>query len=512
MTSCANKFIDDNQHAGGFGAHIVAYCTDGAQACLNSATETMSQLHIIPVRCQLHAIALAIKHLFEHIDFFQDVEAKASLVIDAFRSNGRLSTLLKEKSDGKSLLRFVPVRCGIHWAVLRQLLKLKAALYSACNDELFSAYVSGLPDHSKRSQMTDVKEIIEDIQFWKSVAFVVDVLTPLLVVLKIFDRSSALAGYIHWLWSLLDESVSVQCGKEGHEWVDVEVKQTIRQSIANDYLGECSDVFDVAYILNPHFYDEIFVRASSITTDGSWDDLKSTGYSILDIFLKRDHLTKCRTLRDITIETHELRTSFQNYYLRRDKFQNAKSCPKNEDPILWWDMTCSSSSLLKRYAIRILHIAHSVSDVERNHKVTSLIHTSTRNRLKLEKVDMLTKANLAWRNELAVRAPRSRFGLLPEEMTKLVRLSDDEEGALQRFTHQTQVALEGTLTSLSHESSEGEIGTVTAEASETLVDESIVAELYQGHSSASDQEQPYVTRRGRTVRRLQPPIILTNGD
>ena len=216
----ARSIIETDEWSAGFGNHIIAFACDGAGSCKNCSEILCRSLHIVPLRCQLHAMGLVIKHISVKIPFFADLIERAEKLLDLFLSNGRLRALLKTFSDGRALIRFVPVWMAIHVVAVMRLLALKSAIVQTCDSKQFEDYVSD-PPPERRSRCRYVKDIVDDSTFWKSVRFCVDSMTPLVVTLRIFDRSCAMAGYIYWMWSLLRESMCVVFGGERNDWVPV---------------------------------------------------------------------------------------------------------------------------------------------------------------------------------------------------------------------------------------------------------------------------------------------------
>jgi len=83
------------------------------------------------------------------------------------------------------------------------------------------------------------------------------------------------------------------------------------------------------------------------------------------------------------------------------------------------------------------------SDVERLHKVYSLIHTPLRNRLKQDKVDLICSAQLATRQELLVEKP------FFQGLDQFEKLSDLEEQGLNKWGEMIALAEERTIMTIS---------------------------------------------------------------
>ena len=479
LTDVASRFLTDESFHAGFGPFVNAYITDGAAACKLSALSLQQGHHVIFVRCQLHAMGLVLKHIFSSIDLCKTTSEKAERVIDLFLSNNRLRSLLKDFSKGKALLRFVPVRIAIHVIALRRLIQLKSALYATCNDKSFGVYVAEQRDE-KRIACLAVKDIVEDKDFWRAVEFCVDGLTPIVITLRIIDSSCKLAGYIHFLWSLIRATMETVFGRIEFTWVPVTTTQGILSIVEDDYLKECSHVFDAAYVLNPHFYDSIFELATSRDDADrlEWDDLRRSTLMILELAVKRD--LHVRGKPEIFLSTFStVQIEFQQFYFRRGPFERARPVRDGEDPEMWWDAVTSvqhesnsdskesdpkqnEGRQLAAAAIAILNVGHAVSNVERNHKVTSLIHTDTRNRLRHEMVNILTRGNLAYRN--ARVSKRARFEFWRSKVhSQLISVSEKEEADLARYAEMVNAAVQTTTATLSDNTRNDEIGLACGE-------------------------------------------------
>ncbi len=297
----------------------------------------------------------------------------------------------------------------------------------------------------KKQECRDVKQIVESPLFWKDVAFCIDAFTPLVVTLKIFDQSSALAGYVRHLWSLLSESVAINFGKHIANHIPLQVKEEILTTLEDSFLSECSHVFDAAYVLNPHFATEVRLLAASrdIIDQAEWSDLHESATSILKLVIARD-LQERGEIANLNTVVREVHQELLDYSLQLGKFSNSLDFDQASPAETIW-MQYEQSSRLRIYAIIILNIAHSVANVERNHKITSLIHTSKRATLGHVMVDQLTRGNLAYRAQSLGNAKP----FTPANYEKLTKLTDSEEAALEVWTMQQQDAVKQTSNTMS---------------------------------------------------------------
>jgi hypothetical protein len=222
--------------------------------------------------------------------------------------------------------------------------------------------------------------------------------------------------------------VSAVNGKTIYDWVPFETKQEILNSLEVDFAKECSFVFDAAYVLNPAFYDTIcsLARSTNELDQLEWDDLKNGTLDILKHLVRRDlGMRNTLTPEDEVKEFSRVQSEFQQYYLRVGFFECADAMDtKCSIPEIWWDSKAPMTAL-KRYAVILLSIAHSVSNVERNHKVTSSIHSDKRNRLRHTMVTALTRGHMVFRNERL--AAKTAFRVCKGDFKKICEMTDDDE-------------------------------------------------------------------------------------
>jgi hypothetical protein len=509
LKDIAMKFIQDETFHVGFGSTIIAYCVDGAYSCTKSASMLEKDHHIIAVRCQLHAVSLLLKKVLS-IPYLKEFMKQVQDVTDLFLSNGRLRCLLKVHSLGRSLKRLIPVRCASHVIALRQLASLKGALKLAVEDPIFNEYIAD-QEAPKQRKCEHVRTVVDDKVFWLNVNFCIESLTAVVIVMRHFDRSTSMTGYVRYLWSLLSESVAVSFGKSVSEHVDVITKQEILNTVEDTFLGECSHVFDAAYVLNPHFLTDVrrLARSRNEMDIGEWSDLKESTVSVLTTLISRDLIVRGQEQQQLSVIS-KVTSELMEYYLQSGSFASVHTVDAAVDVELLWE-SIGENTTLKSYAIMILNIAHSVSNVERNHKVTSLIHSSRRASLGCAMVDTLTRGNLSIRNS-DVAAP-AKFSL--QDVTLLTALSHDDLLSLEQWAEMQQLALLKTKQTIeidgSGEALHGASGETLTSFSEPTGDADWVQEDHFEEEEIISVE-PRKSSRGRSIippKRFRDAILQT---
>eukprot|EP00301_Raphidiophrys_heterophryoidea_P019412 c4353_g1_i1.p1 GENE.c4353_g1_i1~~c4353_g1_i1.p1 ORF type:complete len:299 (-),score=58.41 c4353_g1_i1:917-1813(-) len=253
LKELALSFITSKDRECGFGKHIVAYCVDGAASCLLAARQLQEDHHILSVRCQLHAISLLLKHLFDRVQHCASIITQARRVIDI--SEQQQTSPIAEDALARAIV--VEVRCAFHMLALQRLKALRLALDTAVNDAQWHRYADEQKKSDKVDELLEVVKIIQSSSFWTGVNFCISAFAPIVHVMRIIDQSCSLAGFVRYLWSLLSESVAATFGKRDYSDVPLEAKQQILDIIDDDFLKECTFAFDAAYVLNPRFHSDI---------------------------------------------------------------------------------------------------------------------------------------------------------------------------------------------------------------------------------------------------------------
>jgi hypothetical protein len=165
--------------------------------------------------------------------------------------------------------------------------------------------------------------------------------------------------------------------------------------------------------------------------------------------------------------------------------------------------------VLKFYAIRVTNMIVTISDVERTHKVYSLIHTSSRARTSNERVDRLSLASIILKSDLK---PKPYFKGLKEfqsltkgELDDIVTWGEVMASATRRTARSIQMPLDEM--SFVAESVQNDTENTTAAVGEVPIEEEILIEADNSDSDSEEEidllqevEAPEVRRSSRRAR------------
>ena len=451
-------------------AETYASVSDGTRACLNALDILKEEEYIVPIRCQSHAMSLFLKAVTKGP--FGGLIERAEELVTWIRSRPRIHVLLRQLST-RSVCRFVEVRFATYVIGCRRLLLLKPHLWGLVKNANYVEYRDGLTvgDRQKCQRM---EEIISDRGFWEEMKEFCAITTPATVALRLMDMSLVRTKHVNAIWAALGNhlTASLDACKE----MDGKKKQNVLSAFEKERKSAHCPVFDAAWVLDPSNLDRVRGMATR-TIDPEdlkeWRRLKENTVCVLSLMAKRQVLTSLRkstsqlakrpkmdigTAGSDQIDISELQSKaealaadlcdeFVHYYGGRKQY--SRLTLREEDDWLKTD------GALKFFAVRVLHMACTISDVERLHKCYAHVRTSSRSRLKQNRVDRLTIARFIRRLENKSAMGKTDFDLSAIEKFTSVTISEDE--ALFEYGSMLEDAIIRTSRSIASVSHEGEL-------------------------------------------------------
>lgn len=457
------------------GDHTFASVSDGAQSCLNALNLLEDEEFLIPVRCQSHAVSLFAKNVATKL--FSSQMARASKVIDFIRSRQRVNSTLKRKTNDRSVMRFVPTRFGTYIIGVGRLLLLKAAIQDLPSDEDYLRYKDDQPVKVQRETFDVVETIIRDVNFWDELKFFHRVMLPAVRALRLMDSSSVRAKDVVKIWEALEDRLVVELMHEDFKHIDVKLKKDILAQYCKDRDSAHRPVFDAAWVLDPANKDEVQRLASGEGDDNEkkmWATRRDNTLATLQTMVKRRMLVRQKQsfrVSSLVSQSQETGSSSKRAKVHSEQqqqfeinqalhdeaatkeFETVKKefmeycsglevyAPSSEETIadtFWF----GKGESLNFYAIRLLNIAATTSDIERMHKVYSGIHTAERNRLDEDRVDRLSLARIASRAFQVTPKP------FISQLDSFCKTSFEDELALYKWGCLENKAVSATLRSI----------------------------------------------------------------
>jgi hypothetical protein len=412
------------------GDDTFANVSDGARACLNSLDMLEMFEFLVRSRCQSHAVSLFLKAVATKVGPFPGFIEDATKLIDFIRSRPRVNSILKRKSAGCSVVRFVPTRFGTHVIGAGRLLKLRQAIMDIFSDPVYlNEYKAKQTAKVQLEVFAPVERISRDTEFWNGLEFFYNLLIPALMALRLMDSSSVRAKDIIPIWENLEGKMIVALMDPRFASFDTEVKIAVLKQYVDTRTDAHRPVFDAAWVLDPSNRQRVQELASGRCSAGerrTWASRRENTLNVLRVMAKRKMLieqkkafraasSSTQSAKRVRVgdeaaiefeldeerhaaasqqEFEEIRNEFFAYISGTGCFSSSGLSSFSSIEESYW---CANGSSLNFYAIRILNMAATISDVERLHKVYAGIHTPSRNRLSDCRVDRLALARIASR-------------------------------------------------------------------------------------------------------------------
>ena len=266
-----------------------------------------------------------------------------------------------------------------------------------------------------------VEEIIQRKGFWDQMKFFCHVLLPTTRALRLMDQSRIRVKDVNRIWNALGDHLATALTTENF---NPNLKRKIHKIFLGDRAAAHRPVFDAAWALDSENLEQVRKLASGAGTSAEqeeWAQITQNTLIILRTVVRRRKLIEQRvawqtkakpkklkmddgTVAEFVVDngaldlqTDEEFMVIEEEYIRycsgSDEYARAPYGQKSD--VFWF----AYGTKLKYYVIRILNMACTISDVERLHKTYSGIHTAGRNRLRDDRVDRLSLAKLACREE-----------------------------------------------------------------------------------------------------------------
>ena len=349
--------------------------------------------HLIIVPCESYSLQLLIKDLIE-LPYWNDVFEQAGSIVRAFlRSHKQLGILrdlmMKQYNEHRSFCLSIITRWGTQYRLIKSLAKCKAVLREYFEFEMD-------PDDVPKS-IIDCAKIIGDGMFWHSIQDCVPVFSTIDEELKKSESDIASICHTigHWnsIWRTIrtfrDRAPAVFHDKNGVDVFDTLWKQrTDRQLCDEHYL---------AWHLNP-LVEDYCVPFKDIL------DVRKACHNVLK--------------RHLGDRAPEGMKEVQEFVSRRGRIQLEEWLwDYKHDVVEFWEQAQLAFPVVGQLALRLMRTMASSVPSERAFSIQNIIHSTVRNRLIAEKVDML---QFIYINERVLKNKRKKHA----KQEELVELED----------------------------------------------------------------------------------------
>jgi len=294
---------------------------------------------------------------------------------------------------------------------------------------LYKDYKRGLSGELGQ-QFDQLENLILRETFWEEMAEFTSILLPAVVALRLMDQSTVRCKDVVRIWESLGDRLGIVLHDSK---LSLERRKLVFSSFVKAWGSAHRPIFDAAWVLDPENLPEItkWTRGLSAPAEdkAKWGKRRDNTLSILRLMVRRSALLTQRRswlsaketrstkrarsseLEDLSAEDladgvledaafvvdnvrldadydvamTEVTDEFMDYYLGRGRF--GPDAPYQMRTDQDWPVV---DGRLMVFAIRALNMACTVSDIERLHKVYSLVHTPERSCLKDDRVDRLS--------------------------------------------------------------------------------------------------------------------------
>jgi len=413
-----------------FAGNIFATIQDNASTCVSAglALQEDENVALVALFCAAHGWNVYMTWLFRHIEAFQFVQGKADTLVAFFRKRPRAKSILKAecKEPPQTLVRAVPTRFASYFYVLMRLLQMRPKLLSAITADGMSTYIDEVDDDDVRDLYETTRATINDDNFWRSTAFVVDVLRPVLNVLRYFDRSDARALDFRPIAMRMGDTLAITMGNKKHASIPIDAKRRVMELLETFWSTYERDAHVAAYMLDCRNRKTLAEEASAMCpniTAAFVEDLNRTK-AVAQIVLRRATIMGKSGIPALGVAVAELDRKLEEYFYGEDEYGAATWTGSPE--AFWLRGVFDPLKFVGRV---VTAFPGSTSDLERCNKINAVIHCSSRASLGESTVEALMRGYVALRTSEPPAQRKSR----QEWFEAFDKVSDEDEAASKAY-------------------------------------------------------------------------------
>ncbi|MQL86777.1 hypothetical protein Taro_019318, partial [Colocasia esculenta] len=350
---------------------IVQVVTDNAAAFKLAGQKLMEKReHLYWVPCSAHCIDLMLEDICED-PMVENVVNNARFVTTFIYNHNNILDIMRTHTHGRELLRPAPTRFASQYIALDSINRQRSNLIRMVASEEWENYMSRHAPTRVRENGKKVTDIIQSKPFWKGVQNVLNVVEPLVRVLRAVDgeRRSEM-GYLYEAMDRAKELIQMNNKTMYAKWWEI-VDRRWEHTLHHD-LHAAGHFFNPQYMYRTDGRRENYDNSSEVLIGA-----KNVIKRMLD---NEDRaIIACKQMHDYRLQLYHFGTS------------TAQRAAQILSPADWWldhGRTYGYEDLAY-VAIRVLSQTTSATGCERNWSTFGLIHTKQRNRLKSARLEKL---------------------------------------------------------------------------------------------------------------------------
>ena len=432
-----------SDHFARFSPHIFASMQDNTASVVKAGRLVEAEGYVVWLNCTLHMVALISTNIFKRVPYAATLLSQLETLTSFIRNRPRVSTMLKtiiadtesaksdaQRTKARVLLRIIPTRMLTARACFQRAVLLEEHL-----SKLFSKtgklkhYYSEL-DADGRREFDVAAAIARDNDFFHGAQFMVEVLTPVLQMLRFLDRQSSKSRDVYKLMRFASESVATVLGQAQFESEpSVRDKQIILEVVADMWDRHQCPGHSASWFLNPR-ERETLVRIALSPDDDDQDEYhraREDTMHVIETIIRR--MGKYEAKLDVDRSIEQASIQLLQYVMDPQSGGFMISAIEALSPERWW--AAQGNRILCRVA-RITQVwPAGTGNLERSMKINALVHSKTRNSLTLENADILVRGYVA---QVAVDLdPIWNDEKIADFWSRFAHLSEKEEADLGRW-------------------------------------------------------------------------------
>ncbi|XP_057999454.1 uncharacterized protein LOC110636521 isoform X1 [Hevea brasiliensis] len=343
--------------------HVVQFITNDGKIS-SSVGEMLETKYptIYQIRCAAQEIHSFLKVIFDEIAWVRQIIDHAELIFRHMYSNAIVLSLMKQYTKGKELKHPCMSKFASKYQMLQSIFDNKNELQQLImSDEWY------MLDSNNNETARKVTDIIQGANFWHQGHDVLDVLEPIVQVLRLVENDGPNSGYLYGALKRAREAI------EGYRDRNATKYQRILELLTERQGNIIHPMHAAAAFLNPTY---MFLEDSECWGIDTYNGMNFVSENLVASgeekakFIEELQLYRKRSLKEFTSEM-------------------SRAIMTSSHPREWWDYNRPLLPVLSKYAIRILsqpckcsyNIKPSVSEVAQRKKMDSTTSKSWDNHL-----------------------------------------------------------------------------------------------------------------------------------
>ncbi|CAH9126863.1 unnamed protein product, partial [Cuscuta epithymum] len=153
-------------------------------------------------KCAAHGIQLLFKDIYKDLEWVRSAVDDAKSIQSFMYRHQIITGLMRDATNGRELKKPCATRFASNFIALQSVLEVENALRFFVASPIWR----GL-EYTKSSEGKRVTCIIQDPDFWTRAKEVIDVLEPLVRILRLVDGDGSTSGYLYQAMEMAKESI-----------------------------------------------------------------------------------------------------------------------------------------------------------------------------------------------------------------------------------------------------------------------------------------------------------------